>query len=99
MTGSAWSSDGRLAVHYPTTARDSNLRLFNPSLDVEADVTLERWRVWDLAWSPDSRFILMPGTDDAGRHVVIFYDTASREFSYVDFPDWVQWAELTDPDG
>lgn len=97
VTGSAWSSHGQLAVHYPTTARDSNLRIFNASLDVEADVTVEGWRVWDLAWGADSRFILMPGTDDAGRHAVIFYDTESQEFSYVDFPDWVQWADLTNP--
>jgi WD40 repeat protein len=95
VTGSAWSNDGQLAVHYPATGRTWNLRIFDATLDIEADITLEGWRVWDLAWSPDSRFLLMPGTDDAGSHVVIFYDTSSRTFSNVDFRDWVQWAEVT----
>ncbi|MGH8947146.1 MAG: hypothetical protein ACRDVL_13490 [Acidimicrobiia bacterium] len=95
VTGSAWSPDGGLAVHYPTGGHNWNLRIYDTDLTTATDIAVEGWRVWDLEWGPAAKFILMPGTDDAGRHVVIVYDTSSRELSYVDFDDWVQWTELT----
>jgi hypothetical protein len=93
-TGADWSSSGRLAVHYPTGDHNWNLRIYDTDLSTHTDVPVKGWRVWDLEWGPDSRFLLMPGTDDAGRHVVIFYDTISTELSLVDFDDWIQWADL-----
>lgn len=95
VTGSDFASDGQLAVHYPLEGRNWNLRIYDADLTSPTDVELAGWRVWDLTWSPDNRFILMPGTDDEGRHVVVFYDTSTRELSFVDFHDWVHWAALT----
>lgn len=65
-------------------------------LSAYTDVAVEGWRVWDLEWGPNDRFLLMPGTNDAGRHVVIFYDTTTEETSTVDFHTWVQWADLSE---
>ncbi len=95
VTGSDWSPSGQLAVHYPTGGQNWNLRIYDTDLTTFTDFPVEGWRVWDLEWGPDNRFILMPGTDDAGRHVVIFYDTSTRAMSFVDFHDWVQWADLS----
>jgi hypothetical protein len=53
------------------------------------------WRVWDVQWSPDERFILMPGTDNQDTQAVIFYDRHTDTLSAVDdFQDWVQWSDL-----
>ncbi len=95
VTGSAWSPGGRLAVHYPTRGRHWILRIYDTNFTRSTEITLGTWRVWDLEWGPDNRFILMPGTNDAGRDVVVFYDTSSGDLSFVDFPDWVQWADLS----
>jgi len=94
-TGTDWSPTGRLAVHYPTGGHNWNLRIYDDGLSTYSDVAVEGWRVWDLEWGPDGRWLLMPGTDDAGRHVVIFYDTSTGETSSVDFRTWVQWADLS----
>lgn len=95
ISGSDWSPDHRLAVHYPSEGRNGNIRIYDPELTKPTDITLEGWRVWDLNWGPNNRFIVIPGTDDAGRHVVIFYDTTTQTLSFVDFHDWVQWADLS----
>ena len=96
-TGADWAPDGRLAIHYPTGGHQWNLRIYDPTLRDFEETPVEGWRVWDLQWDPDSRFILMPGTDDAGRHVVLFYDTTTTELSLVDFGDWIHWANLSRP--
>lgn len=96
-TGADWASDGRLAIHYPTGGHQWNLRIYEPSLANFEQIPVEGWRVWDLQWDPDSQFILMPGTDDAGRHVVLFFDTTTAELSLVDFGDWIHWASLSRP--
>lgn len=95
-TGTAWSPSERLAVHYPTGGHNWNLRVYDVDLSAYTDVAVEGWRVWDLEWGPNDRFLLMPGTNDAGRHVVIFYDTTTEETSTVDFHTWVQWADLSE---
>lgn len=95
LTGFGWSPDERLAVLYPTEGRDSSLRIYNTSQTEFTDIPLEGWRIWDLKWGPNSRFVVMPGTDDAGRHVAIICDTSTQAFSYVDFSGWVQWADLS----
>lgn len=94
LTGSDFSSGGRLAVVYPLEARDSNLRVYDTGFETFTEFLLEGWRVWDLEWSADERFLLMPGTDDRGGHVVIFYDTFAEETSLLYFSTWVQWAVL-----
>lgn len=94
-TGTDWSPDGQLAVHYPIGGHDWNLRIFEPEFSDYTDVMVQGWRVWDLEWGPDSRYLLMPGTNDDGRHVVVFYDTTAQTLSLVDFPTWVQWADLS----
>lgn len=61
------------------------------------------WRVWDIQWSPDdkyilmpgSKYILMPGSDNQGTHAVIFYNRHTDQLSAVDdFADRVQWSDL-----
>lgn len=53
------------------------------------------WRVWDVQWGSDERFVLMPGTDNQGTHAVIFYDRHTGTLSAVDdYQDWVQWSDL-----
>ena len=42
------------------------------------------WKVWDIQWSSDDRYIVMPGTDNDGSHGVIFYDTHTDTLSVVD---------------
>lgn len=53
------------------------------------------WRFWDIQWSPDDKYVLMPGTDDQGTHAVIFYNRHTEQLSAVDdLQDWVQWSDL-----
>jgi hypothetical protein len=62
------------------------------------DRALIPWRTWDIQWSHDDRYILMPGSDNQGSHAVVFYDRHTEIVSAVDdFQDWVQWADLRDP--
>lgn len=55
------------------------------------------WHVWDVQWSADNRFILMPGSDDIDTNAVVFYDTETDTVAAIDdFETWVQWSDLRD---
>jgi hypothetical protein len=51
-------------------------------------------RVWDVTWSPDGLFVVMPGSDDAGRHTVVLVDTATGDIHTIPFDDRVQFATV-----
>lgn len=53
------------------------------------------WRVWDIQWSSDDRYVVMPGSDNEGSHGVILYDTSTDTvFAVDDFQGWLQWSDL-----
>lgn len=93
VTGTGWSSDGsQLGVQfYEGTGKPWTLSIYDRDGLLIDSVTFD-WRVWDLAWSSDQRFVLMPGTDDKGTHAVIVYDTETRLLTPVEFTTWIHWA-------
>ena len=53
------------------------------------------YRVWDVQWSSSDRFVIMPGADDqTGRRVLLILDTQDGSLDEIDFPDWVQFADI-----
>ena len=52
------------------------------------------YRVWDVSWSPDNRYVVMPGSDNAGTHVVLVYDLVDSSLNGFLFDDWVQFAAV-----
>lgn len=59
------------------------------------------YRVWDVRWSQRGDFVVLPGTDDRGGHVVVLVDarltSAQEPWVYaVEFDDWVQFAAVVD---
>ena len=53
------------------------------------------YRVWDVQWSSSDRFVTMPGADDqSGRRVLLILDTLDGSLDEIDFPDWVQFADI-----
>ena len=62
------------------------------------------YRVWDVGWSPDGKFVVMPGTDNEGTHVVVLLDTRHPGFRgtrtlqvyAIEFDDWVQFAAVVE---
>lgn len=92
-----WSTSGEMIAftgHTGPTGIDWQLTVYalNGALVNSQEIP---WRIWDIQWSPDERFVLMPGTDNQGTQAVIFYDRHTDTLSIVDdFQDWVQWADL-----
>lgn len=59
------------------------------------------YRVWDVRWSQRGDYVVMPGTDERGTHVVLIVDarvTSTQEpWVYViEMDDWVQFATVVD---
>lgn len=51
--------------------------------------------VWDVEWSPDGRFLLMPGTDiNAETHAVLIFDQADGSLDQLPFDDWVHYVDV-----
>ena len=73
----AWSSDGRIAfIALDTRFSTWRLEIFGP--DGGSPIVQELpGQVWDVNWSPDGRFIVMPGFDNRGErgHLVFAYDS------------------------
>jgi WD40 repeat protein len=93
VTSSDWSPDGRqLAVlFYEGTGKPWILHIYDRRGELVDSVSFD-WRVWDLTWSTDQRFLLMPGTDDQGTHAVIVYDTETQLLTLLEFTTWIHWA-------
>ncbi|MDX1691464.1 MAG: hypothetical protein R3290_10610 [Acidimicrobiia bacterium] len=51
------------------------------------------YRAWEPTWSHDGRFVLLGGTDDAGSHVVLAYDSVEDTVHTVEFSDWIRRVE------
>jgi hypothetical protein len=52
--------------------------------------------VWDVEWSHDGRFLLMPGTDiEAETHAVLVYDQADGSLDQLQFDDWVYYVDVS----
>jgi hypothetical protein len=54
-------------------------------------------RVWDVSWSPDGQFVVMPGSDEAGRHAVVLFDTSTGDVHAIEFEDRVRFAAIVPP--
>ncbi len=92
----AWSPDGR------------HIAFLTYSAELPASWELEIWsifgtldhrvplgyRAWNVAWSPDGRFVAAPGSDHRGTDVVVVYDTEAETLSAMQFDDIVQHVEL-----
>lgn len=51
--------------------------------------------VWDVEWSHDGRFLLMPGTDiNSETHAVLVYDQADGSLDQLQFDDWVHYVDV-----
>lgn len=92
-----WSTSGQVIAFLGPIEGDPNgwgLHIYTPDGVLLHSVAIP-WRVWDIQWSPNDRYVLMPGSDNAGTHAVVFYDTHANTVSVVDdFQDWVQWSDL-----
>lgn len=99
FTAVRWSTSGQMIAFLEPTKEDPDdwgLQIYDPD-GVLLHSEAIPWRVWDIQWSPDDRYILMPGTDNEGTHAVIFYDTHTNSVSVVDdSQDWIQWSDLRD---
>lgn len=47
-------------------------------------------RYWNVEWDWSGRYLLVPGVDDRGEHVIHIYDTDSRQHVVLGATDWVQ---------
>lgn len=83
----AWAPDGRIAF----IARDlytNRWRLEVLEPDGGAPVVQELpGQVWDVGWSPDGRFVVMPGFDNrgGGGHLVFAYDSLEATLYQIEF--------------
>lgn len=95
VTGAAWAPDGQqLAIHfYEGTGKAWTLHIYDRQGNL-IDSSSFDFRVWDIAWSPDQRFILMPGSDDRGTHAVLIYDTQASLLTPVEFTTWIHWVAV-----
>lgn len=93
VTNSGWSPDGKqlALLFYEGTGKPWILQIYDRQGVLVDSVSFD-WRVWDLTWSIDQRFLLMPGTDDEGTHALIVYDTETGLTTLVGFTTWVHWA-------
>ncbi len=92
VSGVAWSPNGREVAVVVNQGGEAGSRLDVYDRDGEKlrHVPLE-WRVWDVEWSSDGRFLLMPGADDT-EQVVVFYDSTDDTTTPVPFDMAVQIA-------
>lgn len=92
-----WSTSGKMIAfigYRGDSGTDWGLTVYTRDGDLINSQEIP-WRVWDVQWSPDERFVLMPGTDNQGTHAVIFYARHTDTLSAVDdYQDWVQWSDL-----
>ncbi len=83
----AWAPDGRIA--FIALHPNSNLwRLEVLEPDGGAPVVQELpGQVWDVGWSPDGRFVVMPGFDSRGGrgHLVFAYDSLEATLYEIEF--------------
>jgi WD40 repeat protein len=95
VTGAAWSPDGQqVAVNfYEGTGKTWTLHIYDRQGNL-IDSSSFGFRVWDIAWSPDQRFVLMPGSDDQGTHAVLIYDTQTSLLTPVGFTTWIHWVAV-----
>jgi hypothetical protein len=92
VSGVAWSPNGREVAVVVNQGGEAGSRLdvYDKDGEVVGRVPLD-WRVWDVEWSGDGRFIVMPGAGDGGQ-VVIFYDSLEDTTTPVPFDTAVQIA-------
>jgi hypothetical protein len=93
--GVAWSTDGRrLGVAWEDEASSGwRMSIYNAAGELSDTVALDG-QVWDVEWSADDRFVLMPGINTEGEHAVLFYDTVTDNVTVVELETWVQWATV-----
>lgn len=93
----AWSSDaGRLAF-IGGDDDGSWLEIWSPSGDERRRIEFPH-RVWDVSWSHDDRFVVMPGSGD-DEDVVLFFDTHDGSLDAAAFDDRVQFAATAEVPG
>lgn len=94
VTEIGWSSDGSsiaVATYRGGEAR-SDLDIYGNDGRLLHSAALE-WHVWDVHWSPDDRFVLMPGSAD-GDPALLFFDTTTEQLTSVPIDIAVQTAIL-----
>ena len=90
----AWSPNGdRIAflTYDGSTSTSWELEVWAASGTLLQTVPFHR-RSWDVTWSPEGRFVVMPSTDNAGTHAAIIYDTQDERLYEVEFDSWIQRA-------
>ncbi len=87
----AWSPDANhlafLVYEGGATSWRIEVRQIDGTLTGSAQVP---YRLWDINWTSDGRFVLATGTDNAGKFVVVFYDTVDESLDEVAFDTAVQ---------
>ena len=83
----SWAGDGRFA--FITIENRTNLwRLEIFGADGEPLAVQEiTGRIWDVEWSPDGRFVVMPGFDTQGErgHLIFVYDSVEDSLHQIEF--------------
>lgn len=95
VAGIAWSPGGDRIALATYAGGDVDFRLDLYTRDgVQVDNIRFEWKVWDVEWSPDGRFLLMPGTKGSRDFVILFYDTLTGRLTPVEFDVAIQTAVI-----
>lgn len=95
VTAVDWSPDGAelAVVSYAGGATKSRLGTYDNAGILHDRVALE-WHVWDVKWSQDGRFLVMPGIQGTS-YAVLFYDVYEGRLTPVTFDHPVQAAVVS----
>lgn len=96
VTGVGWSPEGEdlAVVSYPGGTARSLLEIYDGAGALVRRVPLD-WHVWDVRWSQDGRFLVMPGIRQQSNSV-LFYDVERALLTPVTFDDPIRIALLAE---
>ena len=94
VTGISWSPDGEMlaVASFSGGAARSRLEIYDNEGNMLNGIPLE-WRVWDVRWSPNGRFLVMPGSRESV-YAVLFYDVEDERLTPVSFDHPIQIAAI-----
>jgi len=89
----AWRDDSTVAFAGVDGATTAWVEIWD--LDgTPLDAFRMQYRVWDLGFSPDRRFLVMPGVDPGGTYAALLYDLDTRRLTAIVADDRIQFAGL-----
>jgi WD40 repeat protein len=93
VTSIGWSPDGeQLAIVSLGRTAKAQLDTYDIGGTLVDQVPLD-WHVWDVHWSQDGRFLVMPAVRD-GAYAVLFYDIEAKQLTPVEFDEAIRVAVM-----